>query len=76
MLETYWTDNSENAWTMRDKSTKITDFDIQALVDEALDYEEAKRVRAQLATDAQARRRYEELKAQKTALLRWWQSLS
>lgn len=50
----------------------ITDFDIQALVDNELGWEQEKSVRVQLEHDAEAKRRYEELCRQKRLLQEWW----
>ncbi len=50
----------------------ITDFDIQALVDNELGREEQKRVRAYIETMPEAGRRYEELLRQKLILQEWW----
>ncbi|MCE7887570.1 MAG: hypothetical protein DYH13_08755 [Alphaproteobacteria bacterium PRO2] len=52
----------------------ITDFDIQALVDNELGWEEEKSVRAHIESDPDARHRYEELIRQKRLLLEWWAS--
>jgi anti-sigma factor RsiW len=50
----------------------ITDFDIQALVDNELSWEDEKRVRAYIQSNPDAKRRYDELSAQQTALRSWW----
>ena len=50
----------------------ITDFDIQALVDNELGREEQKRDRAYIETMPEAGRRYEELLRQKLILQEWW----
>jgi hypothetical protein len=50
----------------------VTDFDIQALADDELEWEEAKRVRAHLDTNPDAQRRYNELCRQKNLLKVWW----
>lgn len=50
----------------------ITDFDIQALIDNELAWEEAKFVRAYIENHDWARERYEELLIQKRALQSWW----
>ena len=51
----------------------ITDMDIQALVDNQLDWEEEKRVRRHLFQSPDAQRRYEDLRNQKQLLQLWWQ---
>ena len=59
---------------MSDKMPQnITDLDIQALVDSELDHEEAKKVRAFIASNKSAQKRYNELKNQKSLLKNWWQ---
>jgi len=50
----------------------ITDMDIQALVDNQLDWEDEKRVRRHLFQSPDAQRRYEELRQQKQVLQLWW----
>lgn len=50
----------------------VTDFDIQALIDNELDWEDEKRVRDYLRSHDWAKKRYEELRAQKETLQRWW----
>jgi hypothetical protein len=50
------------------------DFDIQALVDSQLGWEEEKRVWSEIEANPQLRRRYDELVAQKRLLLQWWAS--
>ncbi len=50
----------------------ITDFDIQALVDNELGWEEEKRVWAYIETMPDATRRYKELLTQKRLLQEWW----
>ena len=49
----------------------VTDLDIQALIDNELEWEEEKRVRAFIANNACAKKRYEELKEQKNLILKW-----
>lgn len=53
-------------------NTTITDFDIQALVDNELNWEQEKRVRLHLDTDPKAKARYEMLRTQKGLLQDWW----
>ncbi len=50
----------------------ISDFDIQALIDNELDWEEEKRVKLAINRDAQFIERYESLKNQKKLLQDWW----
>lgn len=50
----------------------ITDYDIQALVDNELGWEEEKRVRNYIDNHAWARRRYDELQEQKQSLHIWF----
>lgn len=50
----------------------ITDFDIQALVDNELEWEQEKSIRAYLEVTPEAKRRYEELCRQKRLLQEWW----
>ena len=50
----------------------ITDFDIQALVDNELEWEQAKYVLAHIDQHPTAQRRYEELVRQKKLLKDWW----
>lgn len=54
----------------------ITDFDIQALVDNELHWEHEKMVLSFLETDSAAQKRYQELCKQKNLLKRWWESQS
>lgn len=53
----------------------ITDFDIQALIDNELSWEEEKMVRSAIADDRRNSQRYEELKTQKVKLQKWWTNL-
>lgn len=53
---------------------KVTDYDIQALVDDELEYEEAKRIRDHIERFPEAKKRYLELFSQKNILKMWWQS--
>ena len=52
----------------------ISDFDIQALIDNELCHEEEKRVRNAIQNDAKFIQRYEELKNQKDLLQNWWKN--
>ncbi len=49
----------------------VTDFDIQALVDNELSWEDAKEVMLFLESDAAAMKRYQELVEQKELLKSW-----
>ena len=51
----------------------FTDFDIQALIDNELSWEEEKKVRKYLRENVRAKERYLELKKQKELLQKWWQ---
>ncbi len=53
-----------------------TDYDLQALVDNELEYERAKNVRRYVQTDPVAAERYEELLQQKKLLQLWWNDTS
>ncbi len=50
----------------------LTDYDIQALVDNELGWEEEKLVRAYIESNHEARKRYDELMRQKSLLRKWW----
>ena len=50
----------------------ISDYEIQALVDNELDWEKEKRVRAFVDNNARAQERYQELIEQKEILREWW----
>ncbi len=50
----------------------ISDFDIQALIDNELDWEEEKRVKSAIDKDAKFIERYKILKDQKKLLQNWW----
>ena len=52
----------------------VTDYDIQALVDDELEYEEAKKIRDYVERNPGAKKRYLELFAQKNILKMWWHS--
>lgn len=49
----------------------VTDFDIQALIDNELDGEDEKRIRAFIEKNEDAKRRYDELKEQKSLIQKW-----
>lgn len=51
-----------------------TDLDIQALVDNQLDWEDEKQVWAGISKDPALYRRYQEILEQKKLLLAWWKS--
>lgn len=51
----------------------VTDYDIQALVDDELEEEKASAVRAHLEHNPAAKKRYLDLFAQKNILKIWWQ---
>ncbi len=50
----------------------VTDFDIQALIDHQLGWEDEKWVRAYIQENGWAQKRFQELQAQKRAILQWW----
>ena len=50
----------------------ITDYDIQALVDNELEYETAKKIRTRINNSPDACNRYQELIKQKHLLQEWW----
>lgn len=50
----------------------VTDYDIQALVDNELEHEDAERVRQHIERSNNARQRYEQLLKQKALLMSWW----
>ena len=52
----------------------ITDYDIQALVDNELAWEDEKRVRAFLKENPNAYTRYKELAMQRNTLQNWWKN--
>ncbi|USO08367.1 MAG: hypothetical protein H6866_03915 [Rhodospirillales bacterium] len=52
----------------------LNDFEIQALVDNELGWEDEKRVRALLSADRGAKARYEMLRQQKRLLQDWWKN--
>lgn len=51
----------------------ITEYDIQALVDNQLDGEAERRVQALLRDDPRLQKRYADLQSQKDLLNQWWQ---
>lgn len=57
-----------------DGHATISEMDIQALVDNELTWEDEKRVRAYIASDARAKATYEMLRRQKVLLKEWWDS--
>lgn len=50
----------------------ITDFDIQALVDNELNWEQEKLVRSFIDADPKAKAKFELLRSQKMLLQNWW----
>lgn len=52
----------------------VSDQDIQALVDDELKHEDAKRVMRSINENKSARQRYEQLIEQKRLLKMWWKS--
>ena len=56
--------------------TAISDIDLQALVDGALDAQQEEEVRRIMLTDSAARTRYRELLEQKRLLIAWWRQFS
>ena len=55
-------------------TNKITDYDIQALIDNELEWEDQKNVLDHIENDLEASKRYKELKAQKELINRWYRS--
>ncbi len=53
----------------------VTDFDIQALIDNELGWEEEKRIHAYLSDNPTARKYYEEMVEQKDRLKKWWRGM-
>ena len=49
----------------------INDYDIQALIDNELEWEQEKHIRAFIEHNSVAKSRYEELKEQKMLLQKW-----
>lgn len=56
-------------------SKLITDYDIQAFIDNELSCEQEKKVLSYLNDNETAMQRYEELKTQKKAIQDWFKSL-
>lgn len=54
------------------KLKNITDFDIQALIDNELDWEEEKRIREAINYNSQFMERYNILQKQKILIQNWW----
>ena len=52
----------------------LSDYDIQALIDNELDWERAKIVMAHIDTDPTLKKRHTLLLAQKHLLQNWWQA--
>ncbi len=52
----------------------FTDYDIQALVDNELTWEDEKKVRDFIGRNPPAQKRYDELERQKNLLKEWWRS--
>lgn len=50
----------------------ITDYDIQALIDHELSYEDEKEIRGHIESNREAQKRYEGLLQQKRLLQNWW----
>ncbi len=50
----------------------FTDYDIQALLDNELSWEDEKRVREFINRNPPVKKRYEELERQKKLLKAWW----
>lgn len=57
-------------------SNTISDIDLQALVDGALDEKDANTLKALIENDSAARTRYRELLEQKRLLIAWWRQFS
>lgn len=54
------------------EKTPLSDFDIQAYIDNELEWERAKTVLAQIEADPKLRQRYESLLALKHQVQNWW----
>ena len=52
----------------------MNDFDLQALVDSQMGWEDEKRIWKEIESIPALRRRYDELVTQKKLLLQWWAS--
>lgn len=50
----------------------LSDFDIQAYIDNELEWERAKAVLAQIESDPALRKRYETLLQMKHSIQNWW----
>lgn len=55
--------------------THITDYDLQALVDNALDHEAHRRLMCAVKNDPRLWRRMEDLYYQRLILKEWWQTV-
>ncbi len=53
-------------------TAQVNDFDIQALVDSQLGWEDEKRIWKEIENNPALKRRYDELVTQKKLLLQWW----
>lgn len=53
----------------------LSDFDIQAYIDNELDWERAKIVMSQINDDPKLKSRYDDLLRQKHALQIWWEAI-
>jgi GrpB-like predicted nucleotidyltransferase (UPF0157 family) len=58
------------------QAARISDQDLEALVDGQLDIQTASRLEDALRSDSDARRRYQALKEQKRLLQLWWKQFS
>lgn len=56
----------------KEMGDNVTDYDIQALVDAQLDWDQEKRVWQAIQANSMYQKRYEELIQQKKLLLAWW----
>lgn len=54
------------------KTDALTDYDIQALVDDELPHEEAKEILTLIERNPMVQKRYQELLEQKRLLKLWW----
>jgi hypothetical protein len=55
-------------------SIPVTEFEVQALIDSQLDWEEEKRVRKELENNPFLRDYYRRMLEQKKLLVLWWES--
>lgn len=62
----------EHAKVEKTPTRVVTDYDLQALVDNELSDTDRCRIEAHIARDANAQRRYADLSAQKKLLKKWW----